>query len=229
MPNWVTNKMYVLTEENRITIPPEVKYLLDGNSVFDFNKVVPMPATLGITAGSMTHRAAVFWRDNPSKVYELLVEEDYERYEQFTREELFEGFVAIVNEKLYGTPTWYEWCVNNWGTKWNAVAARIYGDYAGNLCYSFQTAWSTPMPVFEQLSRMFPEYRFLVEFYDEDYGNNCGTFELQNGEIIMEDLPDTWEDGMKFLYDMGVIDDDDLEDLRESNPDLYDEILETRF
>jgi hypothetical protein len=73
----------------------------------------------------------------------------------------------------------YEWCVANWGTKWNAYDIGV--DYDAIL---FQTAWSTPRPVWAELSKRFPEMRLEVEYADEDRGNNCGKLTYANGELI---------------------------------------------
>lgn len=73
----------------------------------------------------------------------------------------------------------YEWCCNNWGTKWNAY--EIGFDYNA-IC--FDTAWSTPTPIFEALSKQFPDVTFLVEYADEDAGYNCGKMKYRAGQMI---------------------------------------------
>ena len=64
---------------------------------------------------------------------------------------LDEGILLVSNIRNYGAPTWYEWCVENWGTKWNSCDTYISGD---SLC--FWTAWSPCLPVIEAMSKMFP-------------------------------------------------------------------------
>lgn len=73
----------------------------------------------------------------------------------------------------------YEWCCENWGTKWNAY--DIGFDYEAIL---FNTAWSTPKPIFAELSKRFPELQLEVEYADEDIGSNCGKLTYLNGELI---------------------------------------------
>jgi len=78
----------------------------------------------------------------------------------------------------------YEWCTEHWGTKWNAY--DIGFDY--NSVY-FQTAWSTPLPIWQELSKRFPDLRLEVEYADEDRGSNCGRLAYMNGKQVMsEDL-----------------------------------------
>lgn len=77
-----------------------------------------------------------------------------------------------------------QWRVANWGTKWNAYDIGIgYEEIA------FCTAWTTPLPIWVELSRRFPEMRLEVEYADEDRGSNCGTLVYLNGEqIAYEDM-----------------------------------------
>ena len=53
------------------------------------------------------------------------------------------GEVYINNYLSYGANTWYDWCCNNWGTKWNAGRTEI----CGNDEIIFETAWGSPEPV----------------------------------------------------------------------------------
>lgn len=73
----------------------------------------------------------------------------------------------------------YEWCCNHWGTKWNAYEIAV--DYD---TISFQTAWSTPHPIFEELSKRMPGVTIEVEYADEDRGSNCGILTFLDGETI---------------------------------------------
>jgi len=73
----------------------------------------------------------------------------------------------------------------HWGTKWNAYDQTV--DAAAGTA-QFDTAWSCPTPVFEALSKKFPDERIEVQFADEDIGSNCGSFTLKNGTFIAQDL-----------------------------------------
>jgi hypothetical protein len=72
----------------------------------------------------------------------------------------------------------YEWCNKHWGTKWNAYAQKRLGDTA----IRFDTAWTTPQPVFEALSAKYPTVAFTVEYADEDLGRNAGKLHYRGGE-----------------------------------------------
>lgn len=38
------------------------------------------------------------------------------------------GRQAFENLEKYGCATWYDWCVQNWGTKWNACNCALSGE-----------------------------------------------------------------------------------------------------
>ena len=85
----------------------------------------------------------------------------------------------------------FEWCRNNWGTKWNAyhVARR---DYDGRVCVTFQTAWGPPVPVIVALAVRFPTVSFTLEYFER--GMNCaGGFKIPSEDDWYEDEP--WKAG----------------------------------
>lgn len=91
------------------------------------------------------------------------------------------GNMYIDNAIKYGCLTWYDWAYNNWGTKWNACKVSIDKDSTE---FYFETAWSVATPIIEQLSKIFPNVEFKVEYADEDLGQNCGIFIVKDGEVI---------------------------------------------
>lgn len=83
----------------------------------------------------------------------------------------------------YDERGWYGWSLAHWGTKWNGYSTRIT-PIEGDLCrLEFQTAWSHPEPVIHALSRKFPNEEIKVEWADEDFGSNLGTYTILDGEI----------------------------------------------
>ena len=90
-----------------------------------------------------------------------------------------------VYEK-YGATSWYDWRLQNWGTKWNAYHTST-GDMDDENKYTlyFQTAWSHPYPVLEKLVSMFPELEFDYKFADEDFSYNTGTGYGREGMLTM--------------------------------------------
>jgi len=68
--------------------------------------------------------------------------------------------------KKYGYDNWYDWCLNNWGTKWDACDVEIdyYDD--SQIEMRFNTAWSPPEPICKRLREMFDDIH-VSWFYDE--------------------------------------------------------------
>ena len=93
------------------------------------------------------------------------------------------GLQYISNKVLYGATTWYDWCCNNWGTKWNAYS----NEQEDEDTISFETAWCNPEPVMLKLSEMYPEAIIEHWWADEDMGSNDGYRVYQGGKIIEGD------------------------------------------
>lgn len=94
-----------------------------------------------------------------------------------------------------------------WGTKWNASDLSIwmlreyipeitihhfaYSEIASKLrkegsyyifTFDFQTAWSCPYPVIEEMSKVNKNIAIEVIYADEDLGFNCGEYYIKNGK-----------------------------------------------
>lgn len=81
------------------------------------------------------------------------------------KNDLYEkGKIYVDNYLNYGATTWYDWCCQNWGTKWNAGNTEAFGNDA----VTFETAWCSPEPVIKKLSEMYPDKRIDVTAYNED-------------------------------------------------------------
>jgi len=83
----------------------------------------------------------------------------------------------------------YEWCCNNWGSKWGIYNAIQNGEkFAGKrsrLNYSFNSAWSPVTPVIHAMSIKFPTIRFKLKYYERGMRFK-GTFEVEAAEVIQE-------------------------------------------
>jgi len=63
----------------------------------------------------------------------------------------------------------YEWCCNNWGTKWGICNAEVVQEVLegnGYIDYRFDTAWSPPIPIIMKMSEMFPGLRFILRYFE---------------------------------------------------------------
>jgi len=85
-----------------------------------------------------------------------------------------------------GIPNWYDWCSENWGTKWNACrTVPVERSEFGRiliLTYCFSTAWDTPRKVITALWEKWPDLDFEGGYVHEGY-EGCGNFyEFSNRE-----------------------------------------------
>ena len=63
-------------------------------------------------------------------------------------------------------PKWWDWRVQNWGTKWNSYDDSVEIIDDETVEYTFNTAWSPPEPVIEKLREQYPDVS-ITAFYDE--------------------------------------------------------------
>ena len=198
MPNHVMNRLRLSGEQSRIN---ELLQSVKGeDTVLDFNKIIPMPESLNIEAGSRTDTGlkaykdfiAVYTFDNAKNKPDLLnipkkSEQAFLRVRKDIKPDEWElGKTAFQNKLRYGAPTWYEWSIENWGTKWPAYNTGIAEDNT----IVFNTAWDRAMPVITKLAEMFPDISFKYCWADEDLGVNVGMAEFENGEVASDECYD---------------------------------------
>ena len=102
-------------------------------------------------------------------------------------ENLLKSFVPIpTDEEL----NWYNWCVENWGTKWDVT---IYDEYIDDdfIELSFDTAWGPPVAWLRIVAKDHPKLKFSLK-YDEPGMCFMGCAKGSNGEIVDESL-NYWE------------------------------------
>ena len=60
-----------------------------------------------------------------------------------------------LNRIKHGYSNWYDFCVNEWGTKWEIGAdGNPAQDIPGGLLLGFDSAWSPPIAAYEKLQAM---------------------------------------------------------------------------
>ena len=60
----------------------------------------------------------------------------------------------------------YDWCIENWGTKWNACE-QVYVLGEEEIDLDFQTAWSPPQGIYKKIQTRLPNCS-ISWFYRED-------------------------------------------------------------
>lgn len=93
------------------------------------------------------------------------------------------GKKAINNVINYGFVDWYDWCNENWNTKWNACNTSYYPKEDPTTVY-FQTAWADVRNLIKELSKKYPENTFEYEFAEEQMGYYCGYAHFKDGKVV---------------------------------------------
>lgn len=195
MPNWVKNIVCMkgIAQEPLFTEEGGVKK-------FDFNTLIRMPPSLNIESGSMTDENIIYYLterctiplDKLSEdkkellnklvrnilggekwhetVFLRVMSHAFDESEEKKTKRYTDGGVYVANYQRYGAPTWYNWCCENWGTKWNACRTNTVDDNT----ISFNTAWGTPLPVIARLAETYPNRKIEHWWADEDVGRNDG-------------------------------------------------------
>lgn len=84
-------------------------------------------------------------------------------------EDMFTGNLSIEDRQYCaeaGIPNWYDWQIQNWGTKWNAYSQEILENSHDCLKLQFDTAWAPPEPVIARLRSLLEEKFPASEGYE---------------------------------------------------------------
>ena len=170
MPNWCDNTI-TLTHSD----PTMIKRAHDALERSEFlNEFHPVPPELKIVAGRVGEDT------DPAQI-DLVAREE-------------------ANKAKFGYTNWYDWCVNEWGTKWDVGdegSASINED--GSLTASFSSAWAPPIAfyaVLEDLGFEVKAYYFeggmmfagVYEDGDDDCYDLSGLNSSEMWDILPEDL-----------------------------------------
>jgi len=71
--------------------------------------------------------------------------------------------IIPMDEELLKGEDWYDWRVENWGTKWDAGEGRFNDDQTS---FSFETAWSPPLPIIKKLAEITGQ-TFVLGYIEE--------------------------------------------------------------
>jgi hypothetical protein len=155
MPNWCNNTVEIGHED-----PAKLKALVEAYNDSKFcSFAIPVPESLNIVAGRVGD-------DSDPKQIELEAQEK-------------------ANLEKHGYATWYDFCVNEWGTKWDCGAD---GDQIeleegqDNTTLCFDSAWAPPLGVYEALMAQ----GFKIRAYYYEPGMCFAGIHDENGEDYYE-------------------------------------------
>ena len=241
MPNYVLNKVTLdCSEERAKEIMEAVRYDPDPDNeewpdslgTFDFSKLIPMPSSLMIEAGSSTERGIEIYLtavnpDSPNYGLPKIPKDEFNKLaNDLNAESRFTRYKARLSDEEiqnYTTHASFEELANlgkvavsnliNYGSiTWYGWSLRNWGT-KWNSCdskrgddndheFQFKTAWSAPHPVIEALAKTYPDVKITHEWADEDIGQNCGKCEYENGECVSTYEPKTPKEGIRFAAEL---------------------------
>lgn len=188
MPNWVDNTLHI----NKKDMDKVVK---DG--VVDFNILIPMPKSLDMPSGGPEEDEIVYFLtdrctkplkylsdedkeiikntvnnqfskdDWPQKVFIRVMEDTYNA-SKFKKDEMYtNGKKYVENYKTYGATSWYDWCTEHWGVKWNASGKEQVseGENEDEIVCVFDTPWNIPIKWLDALEAAGVQY--TLDWYEE--------------------------------------------------------------
>lgn len=91
-----------------------------------------------------------------------------------------------------GFPNWYDWSLENWGTKWNVCDGSVISKIDDELIFTFETAWSVPHPIFEKIAELYPGLSMEISAFDEGWNFAIEASILDN-EYTFEEVETTDE------------------------------------
>jgi len=125
MPNWCNNTV-TLEHSDPAMLARAKAAFLDGKFL---NEFIPVPEDLHIVAGSVGAQGSP----------EQIALEAQEK----------------ANVEKHGYKNWWDYCVNEWGTKWDVGGDDGYvQDLNGGLMLTFDSAWAPPTNAYEKLMDM---------------------------------------------------------------------------
>ena len=105
---------------------------------------------------------------------------------------------STVDESGNETSAWYQWRIDNWGSKWEFKIGRLL-QYEGDtntgmttLGFYGDTPWGPPLFGLESISAMYPKLMFYIE-YEEPGMGFAGYSQFVNGEEVEGQQVDTYK------------------------------------
>ncbi len=157
MPNWCYNRLEINGPKDQLEALENL--VRTEENEFDFNAILPYPFKQ--------------------------MDDDYPAYNDPDRVEKLAAYKEKYGTELDGFNSGgYDWCWENWSTKWNASDV-CWEDSSDELCVTFETAWSPPAKVIAALAEKFPELNMTLSYTEEGmafYGKDRAS----NGEYVRD-------------------------------------------
>ena len=191
MPNWCECELGV--SGPKIDLTRFLAQARQGDRPLSFQPFVPRPPELDIASDGFGSIGYDAWYGDAEKIlsYPWVVQagvKDVEELRQFLEQKdpayHQQADTYAHNIAKYGAPTWYEWNVKHWGTKWEPEEnIQVTNDSPSHARFLFSTAWSPPLPVIRAMAAAFPTLAFSLNYWEGGCGFQ-GTLHAEFGEIL---------------------------------------------
>ena len=159
MPNWCSNRVVISGDVESVQSFKKAVHGLGAreHSAFSFNSIIPMPEELATVQSPVR----------------IMTEEEIEEYKKkHSDSEWMIGTLPITQEysdelmNKYHSNNWYDWCTDNWTSKWDCTDVYLDADEPDYLQYRFDTPWGPPENIYYVLTAQHPNVH-ISWFYDE--------------------------------------------------------------
>jgi hypothetical protein len=133
-----------------------------------------------------------------------------------------------ANREKHGYRNWYDFCVNEWGTKWDVGAdGNPAQDIPGGLMLGFDSAWAPPINAYEKLFDM--GFKIRAMYYEggmafagifEDGCDEYYEYGGMNSAQIAEELPVELDEAFGISESVAEWEAENAEDEENINIDL---------
>ena len=184
-PSTVTQFWDQLKKEQGHSIPSSSPFPFKEELPFSFELASPMPPSLHVNDGTLEEIAydalygngqSLFrykgWADEYRAAHLPETPESIREWLVQNQPEAVNGAQMMrFNEEHYGHRTWYNWSIENWGTKWDAYDSRWqkFSPQKNEAVVHFNTAWSPPLPAIRDLCVKY-HLHAVMGFSDEGGG-----------------------------------------------------------
>lgn len=191
MPNWCSNQVTVTGNEDQLIV-----LMLAAKSEscdFSFANLYPCPqALLDAPAGSDEIYYAIAYGDLSSLAqYSWIpaeVKGDREALMSFVSSHYGHGIekgqeiadLVKSNLETYGFSNWYDWCVANWGTKWDVEGGKDFVTVSSDglsASLRFDSAWVPPTAWYAKIAA---QGFNVTAYYWEPGCNFCGMWQNES-------------------------------------------------